>query len=125
MQNYVAHWMKIGHEGMTNEQLLELYDELISEEYKEFRQAQVDNEGEAAEFKEALDLMWVILGYCEARGWPVPEGWIELCRSNYSKFDTDENGKTKVLRREDGKIKKPLSYKPADMQHILNTYKGV
>lgn len=125
MERYVSSWMSLGHAGQSKEELVPLYDSLISEEYKEFRQAQVDKEGEAAEFKEILDLMWVCIGYCVARGWPITEGWIELARSNFSKFATDEDGKLKVVRREDGKIKKPPTYEPADMQTILNKYKGV
>lgn len=95
-----------------------LYRSLIDEELHEFIQAEVDKEGEAAEFKELLDLMWVLIGYAHARGWPVTEGWMELARSNYSKF-TVEDGKLVLKKRDDGKVLKPETYVPADMQTVL------
>lgn len=123
MANAVMRWMEVGHGGV-DKALVPLYTKLIQEEFKELS-AEFESGTEADQFKEALDLIWVILGYCAAKGWPVDEGWLELCASNFSKFTVGEEGKLVATKRADGKIQKPLTYVEADMQRVLNNHKGV
>lgn len=117
----VVEWMD-NAEHVPSNGTAKLYRSLVDEELHEFIQAEVDKEGEAAEFKELLDLMWVLIGYARARGWPVTEGWMELARSNYSKL-TVEDGRLVLKKRDDGKVLKPETYVPADMQQVLNDNK--
>lgn len=114
----VIDWMNKA-EHLPSPANAELYRSLIQEEFKELVQAEVDNEGEAAELKELLDLVWVCFGYARARGWPVPEAWNELSWSNYSKF-TVVNGVLTLKKREDGKVLKPPSYQPANMTDVIS-----
>ena len=59
-----------------------IYKNLIDEEYKEFVEAPND----ANKLNEAMDLVWVVLGYCITRGWDTQGAWDELTRANMSKL---------------------------------------
>lgn len=50
-----------------------------------------------------------------AHGLPMDEVWAEVQRSNMSKISADGT----VKRREDGKILKPLGWKPPDIRGVL------
>lgn len=92
-----------------------LYAELIKEEYKEFKEAVTDSE----KFKEALDLLWVTMGYLIAKDYPIKVGWEMLSENNLSKRDPETG---KVLRREDGKYIKPPHYQKLDFKELLTKY---
>ena len=83
----------------------DLYQDLIFEEYSEFR-----DEGtycnNTNELKELCDLLWVLIGYSLAKGYDLAGAFDEVARSNMSKIDPDTGV---VLKREDGKVKKPPS----------------
>ena len=114
----IVTWMnKVGH--YPSPETAALYRGFITDELRELVQAEVDGEGEAAEFKELMDVLWVLIGYARARGWPISKGFNEVSYSNYSKF-TVVDGELKVVRRDDGKILKPETYVEADMQSVLN-----
>ena len=92
-----------------------IYKNLIDEEYKEFVEAPND----ANKLNEAMDLVWVVLGYCITRGWDTQGAWDELTRANMSKLQADPV--TGVLkRRADGKILKPDNWKPGDFTPFVN-----
>lgn len=93
----------------------DLYVKLIKEEMQEL----VDGY-EARDLVEvadgAGDLIWVILGLCNAMGFNIVPVWNEICESNMSKIPTGG----KVIRREgDGKILKPDSYFPPNIPKAL------
>jgi predicted HAD superfamily Cof-like phosphohydrolase len=88
---------------------------LIAEEYKELSLAWVDQD--LVEIADACaDLIWVIQGLNHTLGIPQQKVWDEVARSNMSKIS--ENGK--VLKRADGKVQKPESYSPPNIQSIIN-----
>ena len=92
-----------------------LYMNLIAEEYKELSLAWVDQD--LVEIADACaDLIWVIQGLNHTLGIPQQKVWDEVARSNMSKIS--ENGK--VLKRADGKVQKPESYSPPNIQSIIN-----
>jgi len=69
--------------------------------------------------QEAMDLIWVTLGYCNSRGWDVTGAWDELFRSNMSKLQVD--GVTgKLKRRDDGKILKPENWQKPNFTPFVN-----
>lgn len=86
-----------------------LYQQLVREEFTELMQ---ETDRSPEELKEALDLVWVILGLLIARGYDVEGAWQELAKSNQSKIGSD--GKMAV-NPETGKYLKGPNYRPADM----------
>lgn len=100
-----------------------LYITLINEEYKELVEAH--NAGTFLEcIKEALDVIVVAYGYAkasaEALGMPVKPFWDELDRELLSKYKEDGT----FIRREDGKILKPDTFKKADFAKVWEDYEN-
>lgn len=105
-----------------------LYMTLVKEEYKELEEALLaltsgntddgscDIEGFAGIAKEALDCIVVLVGLLKSLGIPITECWDELMRELASK--RLPNGD--FLRRDDGKILKPDTFKKADIVRVLN-----
>lgn len=100
-----------------------LYMTLINEECRELAEAHYS--GTSLEcLKEALDVIVVAYGYAkasaEALGMPLKPFWDELDRELLSKYKPDET----FLRREDGKILKPDTFKKADFYKVWTDYKN-
>ena len=97
--------------------LSELYQKLIHEEYNEFCDA-INEENDARQLDACFDMMWVIIGYMKARGWDCENAWDEGAKSNLSKIDKVTG---KVIRREDGKILKPEGWQPPNFEKFVKT----
>lgn len=98
-----------------------LYMTLINEEYRELSVAHYS--GTFLEcIKESLDLIVVAYGYAkasaEALGMPLKPFWDELDRELLSKYKEDGT----FIRREDGKILKPDTFKKADFYKVWEDY---
>jgi hypothetical protein len=98
-----------------------LYMTLINEEYRELSVAHYS--GTFLEcIKESLDLIVVAYGYAkasaEALGMPLKPFWDELDRELLSKYKEDGT----FIRREDGKILKPDTFKKADFSKVWGDY---
>lgn len=93
----------------------ELYKTLIEEEYKEWQEANDDN-NDVERLDACFDMIWVIIGYMLSRGWEPNKAWNEGALSNLSKIDRVTK---KVLKREDGKILKPEGWKPPDFSKFI------
>jgi len=92
-----------------------IYQDLVDEEYEEFVDAVTDEE----KLDGAMDLIWVVLGYCIARGWNVEGAWEEVRRTNMAKLQVDPA--TGVLkRRADGKILKPEGWTGPNLTPFVN-----
>ena len=93
----------------------DLYSTLIKEEYMEFIEA-----GYCSDDNElldgAMDMIWVILGYCHMKGYDVTGAWEEVRKSNMAKVNPHTG---KVDRREDGKILKPEGWTEPDMSKFI------
>lgn len=103
-----------------NETVMELYKNLITEEYEEFLEG-YENKDQVEELDACVDMIWVIVGYMRSRGWSkelVKAAFDEVERSNYSKF-VNENGVVKCVKRDDGKILKPSTFSPADIRSLF------
>ena len=86
-----------------------LYMELIREEFEELKAAHKDFD--VVEVADACgDLIWVILGLCNTVGINIHPVWHEITASNLSKT---VNGN--VIRRADGKILKPDGWEPPNL----------
>jgi predicted HAD superfamily Cof-like phosphohydrolase len=92
-----------------------LREKLIEEEFWELKQA--FSEGDVVAYADAVaDLLYVVYGTADEAGIDVDAVFAEVHRSNMSKVGADG----KVLRREDGKILKPDTYSPPDVESVLD-----
>lgn len=104
----------------TNPEIL--YMTLVKEEYRELEEellalttGSCDIVRLAGITKEALDCIVVLIGLLKSLGIPITECWDELMRELASK--RLPNGD--FLRRSDGKILKPDTFKKADIVRVL------
>ena len=93
---------------------IELYMDLITEEYHELQEAY--KQQDVVEVADALaDMVWVIMGMASTLGMDFNDIWEEVKRSNMSKFTNNiiiRDGKT-------GKILKPSTFSEPDLAPIL------
>lgn len=98
-----------------NEAQYKLYLNLIREEFNELQVA-VDANDTEEQLDALLDMMVVIIGAIHSAGFDGEGGWNEVIRSNMSKVDPETG---KVLKREDGKVLKPSTWSPPNLQPFL------
>lgn len=90
----------------------ELYDTLITEEYREFCEA-TDAEHK---LKELADLVYVIYGYAGVRGWDLDCAIKAVHENNVGRcLQPDGN----ILRRDDGKIIKNKDYPKVNLKEFI------
>lgn len=91
-----------------------LYLDLINEEFIELLHA--FKAKDLVEVADALaDLKWVIEGLEHTLQLPQQAIWDEVARSNLSKISSTG----KIIKREDGKVLKPETYSPPNIQKVL------
>jgi predicted HAD superfamily Cof-like phosphohydrolase len=90
-----------------------LYEKLILEEFEEWRNETTDK---AAELKELADLVYVIYGYANAKGYDLEEAVQRVHDNNLGRC-VQEDGTVK--RREDGKIIKNPDYPKPVMEDLV------
>ena len=79
-----------------------LYAALIEEEFKEwFHEFIVYGTSDTNQLKELADLLYVIYGYANAKGWNVEEALRRVHENNLQRIYQDDGT---IKRREDGKI---------------------
>jgi NTP pyrophosphatase (non-canonical NTP hydrolase) len=97
---------------------------LIQEEYDEFFEAlgvevgQLQDKPEKFKediLKEMCDMVYVILGYAAYRGWDFDSAFTRVHNSNMSKIPADGV----IKYRADGKVQKPDSYVPANLEGLV------
>lgn len=89
-----------------------LYCELIHEEFTEWQ-----NEAEPEEeLKELSDLLYVIYGYANARGWDVEEALRRVHANNMGRMYQPDGS---IKRRADGKIEKNKDYPKPDLEDLI------
>jgi predicted HAD superfamily Cof-like phosphohydrolase len=98
-----------------NEKQFDLYVNLINEEFEELKAAN----GDKVEQLDALiDILVVAIGALHSLGVDSEGAWREVIRSNMSKVDPVTG---KVIKREDGKVLKPATYSPPNLETFVNT----
>ncbi|NBP01843.1 MAG: phosphoribosyl-ATP diphosphatase [Proteobacteria bacterium] len=90
-----------------------LYFNLIKEEYSELATA-VENNDIIETADACADLIWVVEGLMYSLGIDPQIVWEEVAKSNFSKTVDG-----KLIKREDGKVLKPESFKPPNIQRAL------
>lgn len=101
--------------GYRNDEQVELYKNLIFEEFREFMLAE-HLKKEADTLDACFDMIWVIIGYMQSKGWDCEKAWDEGAKSNMAKIDPNTGF---VKRREDGKILKPNGWQPPDFEKLI------
>lgn len=97
--------------GQVNYEQKLLYLRLIQEEFAELQQAASAKE----ELDALIDILVVTIGAIHSAGFDAEGAWNEVMRSNFSKIAADG----KVKKREDGKVLKPPTYSPPDLEPYL------
>jgi predicted HAD superfamily Cof-like phosphohydrolase len=67
-------------------------------------------------FDGLIDEMVVTAGAGLSAGFPMQAGWDEVLATNMAKVDPKTG---KVVRREDGKVQKPVGWTPPDLKSVL------
>lgn len=98
----------------ANERLLRM--NLMTEEYREYNNAEANNDMTNLAV-ELADIIYIACGTAVSYGIPLDEVFNDIHQANMNKLIDG-----KVIRREDGKIKKPDGWKPADIEGILKKY---
>ncbi len=95
--------------------VLQLRFHLIEEEAQEFREA--SEAGQLADaIKELCDLLYVVLGAANAFGIDIEPFFDEVHRSNMTKLWPGGDVRKNAI----GKVVKPPTYLPADIERILD-----
>ena len=90
-----------------------LYTNLVKEEYAELMTA-VENQDILETADACADLIWVVEGLMYSLGIDPQTVWDEIARSNHSKTVDGQ-----LIKRDDGKVLKPDTYKPPNIQQAL------
>jgi predicted HAD superfamily Cof-like phosphohydrolase len=91
----------------------DLYMDLVTEEFNELSEAV--NKKDIVETADACaDLIWVIEGLMYSLGIDPQTVWDEVAKSNFSKTVDGQ-----LIKREDGKVLKPDTFKPPNIQKAL------
>ncbi len=103
------------HPKLLNLSAAKRREQLIEEEWVELIEAR--ELGNIIEIADALgDLLYVVYGAAIEYGIPIDEVFEEIHRSNMTKLWPDGT----VHKREDGKVLKPPTYSPANLEKIIN-----
>jgi NTP pyrophosphatase (non-canonical NTP hydrolase) len=103
----------------------DLYATLIEEEFTEWSiEYSLSNDpiptrlptSPESELKELADLLYVIYGYANARGWDVEEAFRRVHQNNTGRIYQPDGT---IKRREDGKIMKNKSYPKVDLKDLV------
>ena len=89
---------------------------LMKEEMKEYEQAEHNNDLNNLAV-ELADIIYIACGTAVSYGIPLDDVFNAIHQANMNKLVDG-----KVIRREDGKIKKPEGWQPADIEGILKKY---
>jgi len=92
-----------------------LYQRLMGEEFDEWADETTTNDL-AAELKELADLLYVIYGYANARGWDVEEALKRVHENNMGRMYQPDGT---IKRRADGKIIKCEGYPKVDLSDLI------
>lgn len=91
----------------------DLYFELVQEEFDELKEAVIKKD--IVETADACaDLIWVVEGLMYSLGIDPQTVWDEVTKSNNSKTVDG-----KLVKRDDGKVLKPETFRPPNIQKAL------
>jgi len=99
----------------------DLYERLIAEEYDEWLMEYHNKtihhiDTSISELKELADLVYVIYGYANARGWDLDEALYRVHENNLGRMYQPDGS---IKRREDGKIVKNPHYPKVSLDDLV------
>jgi predicted HAD superfamily Cof-like phosphohydrolase len=99
----------------ANTDQFNMYLGLIEEEAEELNQAIINKD--RVEILDALvDMLVVTIGAIHSAGFDAEGAWKEVMNTNFAKIDKETG---KVRKREDGKVLKPLGWKPPELAQFV------
>jgi len=102
--------------GERNPDQFDLYLKLIQEEVGELQTA-VDNNDLVEQLDALIDIMVVTVGAVQSLGADGEGAWKEVMSTNFAKIDSLTG---RVRKREDGKVLKPLGWRPPELSKYIN-----
>lgn len=93
-----------------------LYSTLIQEEVEEWWDEMEQKVSDEAELKELADLVYVIFGYANAKGWDLDEAVRRVHDNNMGRMYQPDGT---IKRRIDGKVEKNKSYPKVDLKDLV------
>ena len=103
--------------GIKNEEQYSLYRDLIKEEVEELNAAIKEND-EVEQLDALIDILVVTIGAIHSMGADAEGAWQEVFKTNLAKIDVKTG---KVIKREDGKVLKPVGWKPPNLLPHIKT----
>jgi hypothetical protein len=98
--------------GIENVEQYKLYYNLIKEEVQELE----DSATRVDDVDALIDILVVTIGALHSIGVDAEGAWKEVVRSNMAKIDPETG---MVKKREDGKVLKPDSWTPPELEQFL------
>jgi predicted HAD superfamily Cof-like phosphohydrolase len=98
-----------------NEKQYAMYINLINEEHQELLEATL-SEDKVEQLDALIDILVVTIGAIHSAGWDAEGAWKEVMNTNFAKIDKETG---KVRKREDGKVLKPLGWKPPELAQFV------
>jgi predicted HAD superfamily Cof-like phosphohydrolase len=98
-----------------NEEQFKMYCDLITEEYDELRVA-LANRNQLETLDALVDILVVTIGAIHSMGSDAEGAWREVMANNLSKIDRATGY---VKRRADGKVLKPDTWEPPELEKFL------
>ena len=102
--------------GERNPDQFDLYLKLIQEEVSELQTA-VDNNDLVEQLDALIDIMVVTVGAVQSLGADGEGAWKEVMSTNFAKIDSLTG---RVRKREDGKVLKPVGWRPPELSKYIN-----
>jgi predicted HAD superfamily Cof-like phosphohydrolase len=102
--------------GVRNQEQFDLYLKLIQEEVGELQTA-VDNNNLVEQLDALIDIMVVTVGSVQSLGADGEGAWKEVMSTNFAKIDSLTG---RVRKREDGKVLKPVGWRPPELSKYIN-----
>jgi predicted HAD superfamily Cof-like phosphohydrolase len=102
--------------GNHNQDQFDLYLKLIQEEVEELQTA-VDNNDRVEQLDALIDILVVTVGAVQSLGVDGEGAWKEVMSTNFAKIDSLTG---RVRKREDGKILKPVGWRPPELSKYIN-----
>jgi len=102
--------------GERNQDQFDLYVKLIKEEVSELQVA-IDNNDLVEQLDALIDIMVVTIGAVQSLGADGEGAWKEVMSTNFAKIDSLTG---RVRKREDGKVLKPVGWRPPELSKYIN-----
>ena len=102
--------------GERNQDQFDLYVKLIKEEVSELQVA-IDNNDLVEQLDALIDIMVVTVGAVQSLGADGEGAWKEVMSTNFAKIDSLTG---RVRKREDGKVLKPVGWRPPELSKYIN-----